>query len=95
MIWVKDQHENREDHDVDTFNIIQKVQDPVIHLKADEEQQQWKITQGSKRQARWVWSPRAMSGLRLPHTPQAQKTNHGPGVWTGNKRTEKYLVANE
>ena len=29
--------------------IIQKVQDTVIHLEVDEEQ--WKVTQGSKRQA--------------------------------------------
>ena len=35
--------------DVDIFNIIQKVQDTVIHLEVDEEQ--WEITQGSKRQA--------------------------------------------
>ena len=27
-----------EDHDVDIFNIIQKVQDTGIHLNADEEQ---------------------------------------------------------
>ena len=72
MIWVKDRNEDREDHDVDIFNIIQKVQDTVIHLEVDEEQ--WKITQGSKRQAQWVWSPRAMSCLRLPDTPYAQKT---------------------
>ena len=42
-------NENREDHDVDIFNIIQKVQDTVIHLTVDEEQEE--ITQGSKRQA--------------------------------------------
>ena len=30
--------EDREDHDVDIFHIIQKVQDNVIHLKLDEEQ---------------------------------------------------------
>ena len=65
---------------VDTFDIIQQVRDIGIHLKVDEEQ--WKTTQGSKRQAKWVWSPRAMSGLRLPDTPHAQtpKTNHGPRV---------------
>ena len=34
------------------FNISQNVQDTVIHLGVDKEQ--WKITQGSKRQARWV-----------------------------------------
>ena len=51
-------------HDVDIFNVIQKVQDTVIHLEVDEEQ--WKITQGSKRQAKWVCPPRMMSGLRLP-----------------------------
>ena len=61
--------EQREGHDVDIF-IIQKVQDTVIHLEVDEEQ--WKITQGSKRQAKWAWSPRTMSGLRLPDTPHAQ-----------------------
>ena len=61
MIWVKDWNEDREDHGVDIFNIIQKVQDTVIHLEVDEGQ--WKITRGSKRQAQWVWSPRAMSCL--------------------------------
>ena len=40
---------------------IIQVHDPVIHLEVDEEQ--WEITQGSKRQAKWVWSPRTMSGL--------------------------------
>ena len=40
----------REDPDVDIFNINQNVQDTVIHLEVDEEQ--WrKITKGSKRQA--------------------------------------------
>ena len=34
-------------------DIIQKVQDTDIHLKVDEEQ--WKITQGSKRQASSVF----------------------------------------
>ena len=33
MIWVKDWNEDREDHDVDIFNIIQKVQDTGIHLE--------------------------------------------------------------
>ena len=70
MIWVQEGNENREDPDVDIFNIIQIVQDTVMHLEVDEEQ--WKITQGSKRQARWVWSPRPMSGLRLPDTSHAQ-----------------------
>ena len=50
-------------HDVDIFNVIQKVQATVIHLEVDEEQ--WKITEGSKRQAKWVWSSRTMSGLLL------------------------------
>ena len=59
MIWVKDWNEDREDpDDVDIFNIIQKVQDTGIHLEVDEEQ--WKITQGSKKQAKWVWSPRTV-----------------------------------
>ena len=72
MICVKDWNEDREDHDVDIFNIIQKVQDTDIHQEVDEKQ--WKITQGSKSQAQWVWSPRAMSCLRLPDTPHhAQK----------------------
>ena len=57
----KSWNEDREDHDVDIFNIIRKVQDTVVHLEVDEEQ--GKITQGSKRQAQWVWSPRAMSCL--------------------------------
>ena len=77
MIWVKDRHEDRKDHDVDIF-IIPKVQDPVIHLKVDEEQ--WKITQGSKKLAKWVWSPRALSGLRLPDAHHAHKTDHGTRV---------------
>ena len=54
------------------------VQDAVIHLEVDEEQ--WAITQGSKRQARWVWSPRTMSGLRLPDTPHAQHQHNDPRV---------------
>ena len=37
-------------HDLDIFNVIQKVQDTVIHLEVDEKQ--WKITQESKRQAK-------------------------------------------
>ena len=56
---------------VDIFDIIQQVQDTGIHLEVDEEQ--WKITQGSERQAKWVWCPHAMSGLRFPDTPHAQK----------------------
>ena len=51
MIWVKDSKENREDHGVGTFNIIQKVQD-TVHLGVEEEQ--WIITQGSKRQVKWA-----------------------------------------
>ena len=73
MIRIKGGNEEQEDPDVDTFNISQNVQDIVIHLEVDEEQ--WAITQGSKRQARWVWSPRTMSGLRLPDTPHAQHHN--------------------
>ena len=73
MIRIKDGNEEQEDSDVDIFNISQNVQDIVIHLEVDEEQ--WAITQGSKRQARWVWSPRTMSGLRLPDTPHAQHHN--------------------
>ena len=34
-------NENREDHDVDIFNLIQKVQGTVIHLEVDEEQ--WEV----------------------------------------------------
>ena len=56
-----------EDHDDENLHNPETVQDAVIHLEVDEEQ--WAITQGSKRQARWVWSPRTMSGLRLPDTP--------------------------
>ena len=52
MIWVKDWTEDKKGPDVDIFNIIQIVQDTVIHLGVDEEQ--WKITQESKRQDRWV-----------------------------------------
>ena len=37
---------------VDIFNIIQQARDTGIHLEVDEEQ--WKITQGSKRQAKWL-----------------------------------------
>ena len=73
MIRIKGGNEEQEDPDVDIFNISQNVQDIVIHLEVDEEQ--WAITQGSKRQARWVWSPRTMSGLRLPDTPHAQHHN--------------------
>ena len=70
MIRIKDWNEEREDPDVDNiFNISQNVQDTVIHLEVDKEQ--WKITQGCQRQAQWVWSPRTMSGLRLPDTPHA------------------------
>ena len=50
-----------EDHDDENLHNPETVQDAVIHLEVDEEQ--WAITQGSKRQARWVWSPRTMSGL--------------------------------
>ena len=50
--------------------IIQKVQDTVIHLEVDEEQ--WEITQGSKRQAeRTEFLAQYLSGLRhtdAPHT---------------------------
>ena len=53
MIRNKDWNEEREDPDVDIFNINQNVQDTCIHLEEDEEQ--WrKITKGSKRQATWV-----------------------------------------
>ena len=55
-----------------TSRYLQNVQDAVIHLEVDEEQ--GKITQGSKRQAKWIWSPRAMSGLRLPDSPHPQQT---------------------
>ena len=78
MVCVKDWNEDREDHGVDIFNIIQKVQDTVIHLEVDGEQ--WKITQGSKRKVQLVWCPRVMSCLRLPDTSHAQKTTHGPRV---------------
>ena len=50
MIWDKDWNEDREDPDVDIFKLVRKEQDIGIHLEVDEEQ--WKITQGSKRQAR-------------------------------------------
>ena len=72
LVVLENTYEDREDHGVDFFNIIQKVQDTVIHLEVDKEQ--WKITQGSKRQAKWAWFPRAMSGLRLPDIPHAQQT---------------------
>ena len=78
MIWVKDWNEDREDPDVDIFNIVQKVQDTGIHLEVDEEQ--WKITQRSKGQAKWVWSPRTMSGLRLPDTPMINTKHNDPRV---------------
>ena len=58
-----------EDHDDENLHNPETVQDAVIHLEVDEEH--WAITQGSKRQARWVWSPCTMSGLRLPDTPHA------------------------
>ena len=48
---------------MDIFNIIQIVQDTVIHLKVDEEQ--WEVTQGSKRQAERTGSlAQYLSGLR-------------------------------
>ena len=89
MIWVKDSNEDGEDPDVDIFNIIQKVQDDTgIHLEVDEEQ--WKITQGSKRQAKWVWFPRTMSGLRFPATPHAQdQTQRSKRL--DRKQTKEYL----
>ena len=63
-------NENREDHDVDIFNIIQKVQDTVIHLEVEEEQ--WEVTRGSKRQAERTGSlAQYLSELRrtdAPHT---------------------------
>ena len=62
-----------EDHDDENLHDPETVQDAGIHLEVDEEQ--WAITQGSKRQARWVWSPRTMSGLRLPDTPHTQHHN--------------------
>ena len=56
------------DHDLDIFNIIQKVQDTVIHLEIDEEQ--WEITQGSKRQAgRAGFLAQYLSGLRHTDAP--------------------------
>ena len=73
-----------EDHDDENLHNPETVQDAVIHLEVDEEQ--WAITQGSKRQARWVWSPRTMSGLLLPDTPHAQHQHNDPRVLTGNKR---------
>ena len=48
---------------------VQKGWEENTHTQVDEEQ--WKITQGCQRQAQWVWSPRTMSGLRLPDTPHA------------------------
>ena len=89
MIWVKDWNENREGPDVDIFKIIQIVQDTVIHLEVDEEQ--WKITQECKRQAQWVWSPRTMSGLRLPDTPHApHQTQRSTRL--DRKTTQEYLA---
>ena len=70
------EREQKRAHDVDIFNVIQTVQDIVIHLEVDEEQ--WKITQGSKRQTKLVWSPRTMPGLRLPDTPHAQHQHNDP-----------------
>ena len=68
-----------EDHDDENLhNNPETVQDAVIHLEVDEEQ--WAITQGSKRQARWVWYPRTMSGLRLPDFPHAQHQHNDPRV---------------
>ena len=83
-------NENREDHDVDIFNVIHKVQGTVIHLEVDEEQ--WKITQGSKRQAKRVWSPRTMSGLRLPDTPHAQHQTQR-STHLDRKQTKEYLAS--
>ena len=52
-----------EDHHDENLHNPETAQDAFIHLEVYEDQ--WAITQGSKRQARWVWSPRTMSGLRL------------------------------
>ena len=50
--------------DVDIFNIIQKVQDTVIHLEVDEEQ--WEVTHGSKSQAERIgFLAQYLSGLLL------------------------------
>ena len=76
-------------HDVD-INIIQKVQDTVIHLEVYEEQ--WKITQGSKRQVKWVWSPRTMPVLRLPDTPHAQHQTQR-STRLDRKQTKEYLAS--
>ena len=59
-------------------------------MEVDEEQ--WKITQGSKRQAKWVWSSRTMSGLRLPDTLHAQhQTQRSTRLdW---KQTKEYLAS--
>ena len=56
---------------VDIFGIIPTLRNTGIHLRVDEEQ--WKIVQGSKRQASG-YDPHApnLSGLRLPDTPHAQ-----------------------
>ena len=84
MIRIKYWNEEREDPDVDIFNINQNVQDTVIHVEVDEEQ--WrKITKGSKRQATWVWFP-TMSGLRFPDTPHAQNTAQRSTRLTGYRR---------
>ena len=66
------------------------TQDTVIHMEVDEEQ--WKITQGSKRQAKWVWSPRAMSGLRLPDAPHALKHKQRSTRLDRKQETEKIAV---
>ena len=87
---VKDWNEGREDPDVDILNISQKVQDTGIHLEVDEEQ--WNITQGSKRQAKWLWSPRTMSGLRLPDTPHAEHQTQR-STRLDRKQTKEHLAS--
>ena len=75
--------------DVDIFNVIQKVQDTVVHLEVDEEQ--WKITQGSKRQAKWVWSPRTMSGCCcLKKNQNAPRPSEHPPVRGENVKTFRW-----
>ena len=64
------------------FNIIQKVLDTVIHLEVDEEQ--WEITQGSKRQAeRTGFLAQYCQGYDTQMMLLIHRLSYGPAL-TGN-----------
>ena len=78
----------------DIFNIIQKVRDTGIHLKVDEEQ--WKITRGSKRQASG-YGPRVcdVRATAPRYSSSTVKKPQSTRLDRKSERTEKYLMTNE